>query len=167
MGKHKMIARRLLLSLVPVLLLGACASPAPKTQGTAGSGNPSAVQLTSKPPADPNVAATFAVAPADPASASAPAQSAASAIAKRIAGCWKGPLAPDAPAVELELTLAQDGSVSAVETIDKKRFAAEAGYRASAAAATRALIQCAPFALPASEYVTWKSLALKLTPRHV
>jgi len=108
---------------------------------------------------------TFDVAPADP---SAPgAQAAAAAIGERIGACWKGPNLAAAPAVLLKLTLAPDGSVGAVETIEKKRFANEAGYRAAATAATRAVLQCAPFSLPAADFAAWKSLALKLTPRHV
>ena len=128
-------------------------------------GSSNTVQLSSKLPAGTGIASTFDVALADPATPGA--QAAAAAIGARIGACWKGPNAPAAPAVLLKLTLAQDGSVGAVETIEKKRFSAEPAYRASATAATRAVLQCAPFSLPAADFAAWKSLALKLTPRNV
>ena len=148
-----------------LLMLTACSSqqvPAPVTSG--GNTTTSAVQLTSKPPASPEDA-TFEVALADPAGG-ASAQAAATVIGQKIAACWKGPSAADAPAVLLRVTLAQDGTVGAVETVEKKRFAAEAGYRATVTAATKAVLQCAPFTLAAADYVAWKQLTLKLTPHH-
>jgi len=144
------------------LILAACASGPSKTSAT---GSSNAVQLSSKLPADTGATMTFDVAPADPAAPGG--QAAAAAIGQRIGACWKGPNLAAAPAVLLKLTLAPDGSVGAVETIEKKRFANEAGYRAAATAATRAVLQCAPFSLPAADFAAWKSLALKLTPRHV
>jgi hypothetical protein len=156
---------RRLASVAMVLVLAACASAPSKTSATAASDSSNTVQLTSKPPAGTGVTTTFDIVPADPATPGA--QAAAEAIGQRIGACWKGSNAPDAPAVLLKLTLAQDGSVGAVETVEKKRFAAEPAYRASATAATQAVLQCAPFSLPAADYAAWKSLALKLTPRHV
>ena len=153
---------RRLASVVLLLVLAACASAPSKTAATSSSNS---VQLSSKLPEGTGVTTTFDVALADPATPGA--QAAAAAIGERIGGCWKGPDMPSAPAVLLKLTLAQDGSVGAVETIEKKRFAAEPAYRASATAATRAVLQCAPFSLPAADFAAWKSLALKLTPRHV
>ena len=144
------------------LILAACTSGPSKTSAT---GSANTVQLSSKLPADTGATMTFDVAPADPAAPGA--QAAAAAIGQRIGACWKGPNLAAAPAVLLKLTLAQDGSVGAVETIEKKRFANEAAYRAAATAATRAVLQCAPFSLPAADFAAWKSLALKLTPRHV
>ena len=158
--------RQVLMVTGMLLVLAACASGSSKTSPTAASTSSSnTVQLTSKPPAGTGVTTTFDIAPADPAAPGA--QAAAAAIGQRIGACWKGQNAPDAPAVLLKLTLAQDGSVGAVETVEKKRFAAESAYRASATAATQAVLQCAPFSLPAADYAAWKSLALKLTPRHV
>lgn len=148
-----------------LLMLTACSSqqaPAPVTSG--GKTTTSAVQLTSRQPASPGDA-TFDVALADPAGG-APAEAAAAAIDQKIAACWKAPSAADAPAVLLRITLAQDGTVGAVETVEKKRFAAEAGYRATATAATKAVLQCAPFTLAAADYAAWKQLTLKLTPHH-
>jgi hypothetical protein len=157
-------AFRLPVSFV-LLMLAACSSqqaPVPVTSG--GNTTTSAVQLTSKQPVSPGDA-TFDVALADPAGG-APAQAAAAAIGQKIGACWKGPSAADAPPVLLRLTLAQDGTVGAVETVEKKRFAAEAGYRATATAATKAVLQCAPFTLAAADYAAWKQLTLKLTPHH-
>jgi hypothetical protein len=151
-------------------LLGpaACSSkpasaPASTTPATGTTTN--AVQLTSKQPASPGDA-TFDVALADPAGTPA-AQAAAAAIGQKIGSCWKGPGAAGAPAVLLRLTLADDGTVGAVETVEKKRFAGEASYRAAATAATKAVLQCAPFTLSAADYAAWKQLTLKLTPRNV
>jgi len=157
---------RRLASVAMLLVLAACASGSSKTSPTAAStGSSNTVQLSSKLPAGTGMTSTFDVALADPATPAA--QAAASAIGARISACWKGSNASAAPAVLLKLTLAQDGSVSAVETIEKKRFSAEPAYRASATAATRAVLQCAPFSLPAADFAAWKSLALKLTPRNV
>lgn len=150
------------------LALAACSSrPTPAASGAeAATGTTTnAVQLTSKQPALPEDS-TFDVALADPAG-EAPAQAAAAAIGQKIAACWKAPSAADAPAVLLRVMLAADGTVGAVETVEKKRFAAEAGYRATVTAATKAVLQCAPFTLAAADYVAWKQLTLKLTPRPV
>jgi hypothetical protein len=147
--------------------LAACsAQPAPSSaRATPATGTTTnAVQLTSKQPAAAEDA-TFDVALADPAGGAAAAQAAA-AIGDKIAACWKAPSAPDAPAVLLRITLAEDGGIGAVETVEKKRFAAEAGYRAAATAATKAVLQCAPFTLSAADYAAWKQLTVKLTPRH-
>ena len=151
-----------------LLALSACASQPAKVPATAATSAPAnAVRFTAKPPASPNVATTFDVALVDPAGAPPAAQSAVAAIGQRIEACWRPPAAPDAPTVLLQLTLAEDGSVAAADTVEKKRFAAEPGYRAAATAATRAMFKCAPFALSATDYAAWKSLSLKLTPRHV
>jgi hypothetical protein len=152
------------------LLLSACAGESAKMPGGANAASETSgtsVQMTSKPPVDPNVSTTLDVSLADAASASPGAQAAAAAIGQRIASCWKAAEAPDAPAVVLLLTFAEDGSVTAVETVDKRRFAGEPAYRAAASVATRAVFKCAPFALAAEEYVAWKSLAINLTPRHL
>lgn len=162
MGRVKACRRLTWVALL--LVLAACASGPSKTSATASSSS-NKVQLTSKLPAGTGIVTTFDVAPGDPGTPGA--QAAAAAIGQRIAACWKGPDLANAPAVLLRLTLAHDGSVGAVETIEKKRFAAEPAYRASATAATQAVLQCAPFSLPAADFAAWKSLALKLTPRHV
>jgi hypothetical protein len=167
----KPIARLLWAPASLLLALTACSSsqpasaPASATPATTAGTTTHAVQLTSKQPASPGDA-TFDVALADPAGAPA-AQAAAAAIGQKIGACWKGPGAADAPAVLLRLTLADDGTVGAVETVEKKRFAGEAGYRAAATAATKAVLQCAPFTLSAADYAAWKQLTLKLTPRNI
>jgi hypothetical protein len=155
-----------------LLALAACSSqpasaPASTTPatGTASGTTTHSVQLTSKVPASPTDA-TFDVALADPAGAPA-AQTAAAVIGQKIGACWKAPGAAGAPAVLLRITLADDGTVGAVETVEKKRFAGEPGYRAAATAATKAVLQCAPFTLSAADYAAWKQLTLKLTPRNV
>jgi hypothetical protein len=164
MKRTKALGR--LASVALLLVLAACASGPSKTSAsTAQASSSNTVQLSSKLPAGTGATMTFDVALADPATPGT--QAAAAAIGERIEACWKGPNLADAPAVLLKLTLAQDGSVSAVETIEKKRFSAEPAYRASATAATLAVLQCAPFSLPVADFAAWKSLALKLTPRHV
>ena len=151
------------------IALAACSSSqpasAPASTTPATGTTTHAVQLTSKQPASPGDA-TFDVALADPAGTPA-AQAAAAAIGQKIGACWKGPGAAGAPAVLLRLTLADDGTIGAVETVEKKRFAGEAGYRAAATAATKAVLQCAPFTLSAADYAAWKQLTLKLTPRNI
>jgi len=152
------------------LMLQACADDRAKEQaGTATSTQSSGagVQMTSKPPADPNVSTTLDVSLEDPSRASPGATAATQAIGQRISSCWRSPEAPDAPAVRLLLTLAEDGSVTAVETLDKQRFASEPAYRAAAATATRAVFKCSPFSIAAGEYAVWKTLAINLTPRRL
>ena len=149
MERTKALGR--LASVALLLVLAACASGPSKTSAsTAQASSSNTVQLSSKLPAGTGITSTFDVALADPATPAA--QAAASAIGARISACWKGANASAAPAVLLRLTLAQDGSISAVETIEKKRFSAEPAYRASATAATRAVLQCAPFSLPAADF---------------
>src|SRR5262249_6815772 len=158
-------AGQLLLVLLSASLV-ACASPGTKSPAATTTAPANSVQLTAKPPADPHVPTSFDVALATP-SGGAAATNAAAAIGKRIAECWNAPELPGAPAVVLQLSLAEDRTVGAVETVDKRRFASEPAYRAAATAATRAVFQCAPFNLPADSYGAWKSLTLKLTPRQV
>src|SRR5262249_36489026 len=124
-------------------------------------------QLPTKPKPNLDVMTTLDVSVSDSTIASPAAIAAAQSIGRRIAACWQDREAPDAPIVVLQVTLTQDGSVGTVETTDKARFAAEPAYRAAAAAATRALLQCAPYTLPASDFAAWNSLSLKLTPNHV
>jgi hypothetical protein len=112
-------------------------------------------------------AVTFDVALAEPTDASSGAAAAAAAVGQRIAACYKAPTAADASPVLLRVSFAQDGSVGAVETLERQRFASEPAYRESAIIATRAIVQCAPFSLSAADYGSWKSLALRLTPRHI
>jgi hypothetical protein len=162
-----MTARAIWVSALAFLALAACSSKpasAPTNDTPARGTTTNTVQLTSKLPASP-ADATFDVALADPAGTPA-AQAAAAAIGQKIGACWKGPGAAGAPAVLLRITLADDGTVGAVETVEKKRFAGEAGYRASATAATKAVLQCAPFTLSAADYAAWKQLTLRLTPRN-
>jgi hypothetical protein len=151
-----------------MLLLVSCASQ----QASSPSAAPSIVpapkaQLLTKPRPNPDVLTTLDVSVSDSATAAPAAVAAAQSIGRRIAACWEDREAPDAPIVVLQVTLTEDGSVGAVETTDKGRFAAEPAYRAAAAAATRALFQCAPYSLPASDFAAWNSLSLKLTPNHV
>ena len=168
-----MTARGIWVSALALLALAACSSSHPASApasatpptGTATGTTTNAIQLTSKQPASPGDA-TFDVALADPAGTPA-AQAAAAAIGQKIGACWKGPGAAGAPAVLLRLTLADDGTVGAVETVEKKRFAGEASYRAAATAATKAVLQCAPFTLSAADYAAWKQLTLTLTPRNL
>jgi hypothetical protein len=107
--------------------------------------------------------AAFAVALADPSRAAPGARAASDLIAARIAACWQGGVATNAPAVGLRLALNSDGSVNAVEVADRDRFASDAGYRRAALAATRAFLQCGPFNLPMASYPDWSSLSLRIT----
>src|SRR5262249_17329419 len=142
MGAVRLVVRAAVMGVL--FTLGACADP------SAGG----KVQLTSKPPGSPDAPATFDVALA--AGSTAGAQTAADAIGQRLAACWRAPGVPNAPAVLLRVTLAEDGAVGAVETVEKNRFAADAGYRATATAATRAMLQCGPYTLSGADYAAWK-----------
>jgi len=151
-----------------MLLLVSCASQQASPPSSASSAVPaSKAQFAAKPRPNPDVVTTLDVSLSDSATAASAAIAAAQSISRRIATCWQDREAPDAPIVVLRVTLSEDGSVGVVETTDKARFAAEPAYRAAAAAATRALFQCGPYALPASEFAAWNSLSLKLTPNHV
>jgi hypothetical protein len=151
-----------------MLLLVACASqPVSPASPAASAISAPRVPLTAKPRGIANAMATLEVSVSDSTTAVPAAIGAARMIGRRIAACWQELEAPDSPAVVLQVAFTQDGSVSAVETVDKKRFAAEPAYRAAAAAATRALFQCAPYPLPASDFAIWNSLSLKLTPHQV
>jgi hypothetical protein len=122
-------------------------------------------RVTARPSAPPqsDLPTTFAVALVDPSRAAPGARKASKVIAARIAGCWHGPIATNAPAVALRLALNADGSVNAVEVADHDRFAADAGYRGAALAATRAFLQCGPYNLPTASYADWSSLSLNIT----
>ncbi len=153
------------------LTLNACGHasmvPSPTTKPAATM--PSAA-VPSAAPAKPvpvkQVSTRLSIAPIDGAPVAPDARSAIAAISKRVAKCWQGPESPDAPPVSLQLSLNQDGSVRTIAVLDKKSFSGNAGYRAAATAATSALFECSPFALPAAGYAGWKSLPLQITPHH-
>jgi hypothetical protein len=153
------------------LTLGACGhahtvSSSPTTPAVTAPSTTVPSTAPAKPVPVKQVSTRLSIAPIAGAPIAPEAQSAIAAIAKRVADCWQGLESPDAPPVSLQLSLSQDGSVRTIAVLDKKSFSGNAGYRAAATAATSALFECSPFALPAAGYAGWKSLPLQITPHH-
>lgn len=162
-------APRLCAVILAPLLLASCdhmkslerQAPQPASSQSAASPAPSPAPAPQK-----DVPTRLAIALVDPAGTPRSGQAAVTSIAARIDSCWESVQPPDPPAVPIELALYQDGSVRSVTVLDRSRFAADAGFRAAATAATSAFFKCSPFVLPAASYADWKSLKLRVTPYH-
>jgi hypothetical protein len=163
----RFIHRIIIVALLPLAACGSTPKPVPAKPAapvaTGGSVAPAIVTAVGPKQETP---AALAIALIDPVNAPSAARNASGVIATRIAACWRASAPADTPAIAIQLSLNRDGTVRAIEVIDKKRFAGDAGYRRAATMATRAFFQCAPFNLPAAGYTGWSSLALLITSHH-
>jgi len=85
------------------------------------------------------------------------------AFVDRLVSCWS--IAPEdlgsGRTVTLRVSLEKDGSVSKAEAVNQDKSVAG---RRVAAAAIRAVEQCAPYSFPAESYEAWKTLEIDLQP---
>lgn len=92
------------------------------------------------------------------------------AIRKQVGDCWVPPAgAKDAYklAVDLHITVSEDGTVTMVERLgDNARYASDSFFRAAADAAIRAVKRCSPLKnLPADKYDTWRDMTFTFDPK--
>ncbi len=88
---------------------------------------------------------------------------------QQIAPCWNVPAGsrnPEELVVTLRVRLNRDGSLAAMPEYDDIARVSSSGpaYRAAAEAARRAVIQCAPYSLPADRYDSWQEIVLDFDP---
>ncbi|MBY0461648.1 MAG: cell envelope integrity protein TolA, partial [Alphaproteobacteria bacterium] len=92
------------------------------------------------------------------------------AIRQKIRKCWLVPAglkgAKDM-VVDIKMEIAQDGTVTKADIVDKSRMAEDSGFRTAAENARRAVLdpQCNPLPLPADKYEQWKDLEMSFNPK--
>ncbi|MEM7566930.1 MAG: hypothetical protein AAF321_06825 [Pseudomonadota bacterium] len=125
----------------------------------------------------------------EPVAASAPTQTAASqtpslgavdgagqtltvseigALRRRLAQCWTPPLGArgaETLTVKVNMQLNPDGTVRGAPRIVDAPFGPAAD--AAAQAATRAVLQCQPYALPPEKYDLWQDITINFDPRQM
>ena len=93
------------------------------------------------------------------------------ALRGQVGRCWSPNLgAPGAAemVVVLEFSLTPDGNVRGTpEVVQDTSRMSEPYYRAAAEAAQRAIVQCAPYQLPAEKYDIWKDVELTMDPSKI
>lgn len=88
---------------------------------------------------------------------------------QQIAPCWNVPAGsrnPEELVVTLRVRLNRDGSLAGMPEYDDIARVSGSGpaYRAAAESARRAVIQCAPYTLPADRYESWQEIILDFDP---
>jgi TolA protein len=92
------------------------------------------------------------------------------AIRQKIRKCWLVPAglkgAKDM-VVDIKMEIAQDGTVTKADIVDKNRMVEDTGFRTAAENARRAVLdpQCNPLPLPADKYEQWKDLEMSFNPK--
>lgn len=82
--------------------------------------------------------------------------------------CWNLPVGlatEDELVITVGVTFQQDGSVIAIEETQVEGIGAL--YDVAADAARRAVLRCQPYDLPASEYESWKEVAVEFDPEDI
>jgi len=97
----------------------------------------------------------------------------ADSFRKQLAMCWNPPpigTPAEDSIVDLDIFLNQDGSVAGLPqlTAESQARAENNTYAyAAARAARRAILSCAPYKLPASEYNRWRAIIIHFDPRQM
>lgn len=95
------------------------------------------------------------------------------ALRSMIRPCWSPQVgAPNAAdlIVDFDISLNPDGSVAQAPQLagqSAAMVASNAYTRAAADAAKRAIIECAPYKLPANQYATWRAFTFHFDPRQM
>ena len=82
--------------------------------------------------------------------------------------CWDLPVGSagaDTLIVDIILTSDRDGTVLSAEIKDKTRYKIDRAFKAAAAEAQRATLECSPLPLPPEKYDQWKSFVFAFDPR--
>lgn len=69
--------------------------------------------------------------------------------------------------VDVQMEIAEDGTVTRAEVVDKGRMQSDSNYRTAAEAARRAVLDpaCNPLPLPAGKHHLWKDLEMTFNPK--
>lgn len=82
--------------------------------------------------------------------------------------CWDLPVGSagaDTLIVDIIVTSDMDGKVLSAEIKDKTRYKIDRAFKAAAAEAQRATLECSPLPLPPEKYDQWKSFIFAFDPR--
>ena len=82
--------------------------------------------------------------------------------------CWDLPVGSagaDTLIVDIIVTSDRDGTVLTAEIKDKTRYKIDRAFKAAAAEAQRATLECSPLPLPPEKYDQWKSFVFAFDPR--
>ena len=82
--------------------------------------------------------------------------------------CWDLPVGSagaDTLIVDIIVTSDMDGKVLSAEIKDKTRYKIDRAFKAAAAEAQRATLECSPLPLPPEKYDQWKSFVFAFDPR--
>lgn len=82
--------------------------------------------------------------------------------------CWDLPVGSagaDSLIVDIIVTSDRDGTVLSAEIKDKTRYKIDRAFKAAAAEAQRATLECSPLPLPPEKYDQWKSFVFAFDPR--
>ena len=88
-------------------------------------------------------------------------------IASQMARCWRidpGARAAENLVIVIRVTLDRSGEVMRIAFVEQDRFSSDAFYRSAAENARRAILECAPFDLPAKRYEVWREMTLRFDP---
>lgn len=82
--------------------------------------------------------------------------------------CWDLPVGSagaDTLIIDIIVTSDRDGTVLSAEIKDKTRYKIDRAFKAAAAEAQRATLECSPLPLPPEKYDQWKSFVFAFDPR--
>ena len=82
--------------------------------------------------------------------------------------CWDLPVGSagaDTLIVDIIVSSDRDGTVLSAEIKDKTRYKTDRAFKAAAAEAQRATLECSPLPLPPEKYDQWKSFVFAFDPR--
>ena len=88
-------------------------------------------------------------------------------LQRQIYKCWTipaGAAQPESLLIGVTITFRRDGTLAAPPELDDTSRMGEPFYRAAAENAVRAVIQCAPYDLPADQYDEWKTVDFLFDP---
>ena len=88
-------------------------------------------------------------------------------IASQMARCWRidpGARAAENLVIVIRVTLDRSGEVMRIDFVEEDRFSSDAFYRSAAENARRAILECAPFDLPAKQFDVWREMTLRFDP---
>jgi len=127
-------------------------TPAPQPQP-----RPNPQQATRAPTAAPNLAAVVTASEVE-------------GVRQKIRPCWNFPAGikdQNALVVTLLVQMNRDGTPRSAEVRDTGRYNNDAGYRAAADAAHRAIMnpRCQPWPLPDAKYDNWRTITFNFDPR--
>jgi len=88
-------------------------------------------------------------------------------LQRQIYQCWTIPIGaaqPESLVIGITINFRRDGTLAGPPQLDDTSRMSEPFYRAAAENAVRAIIQCAPYQMPADQYDEWKTVDFEFDP---